>query len=900
LQKINAEQAWEINDGNNETVLVGVIDTGINGGVNNGHEDLVNRMSNRDPSLPILHQDYVDPFVPNQIPDDPDSGHGTFAAGIIAAEGDNNTGIAGVAWNVDVELVSLRAFFTYINQNNEEVSEALPQDVISAINFAASNDISILNYSAGSYTYRQDIYTAIAAYDGLFVAGAGNNGTDNDTTGFYPASYDLPNIISVGASNNDDTKRHTSNHGDNTVDIFAPGSNVWSTIPTAAVPSGYVSSSGTSFATPFVTGVAVLIMSIKPAMEPIDIKNCILYSADTITALDGLCVTGGRLNAYEAVKMARDMWEQPTLSSNVSANGTVTASNSITNREPYGAFDGYAGTVAGGTTNSNHPATQWTAKGNSGWIELNLNEYVNVSEIYFYNRTSGGNHRTKNAYFTGTGGVALGSPFVGVNENFGLSVIAVDNVVTNVIRLNITSSHDAIPLFTDYIGANEIRILATPATAPDSDWEQPIFTDYEVNGHGTVSASGSNSTDPPYKAFNGTMHDGDYDHWSLKSTNGWLELQLDYYIKVNSIKFYNGISLGSNRTKGAHFTGTNGIELGSSFTAPNHNFAHVYVPVIWVVTNVIRLNITSSYGTWINVSQIKINGTKQEWEQPTFDSYSSIGVGTITSSSYNLNDEPWRAFDGKVYTDQYNQWSENSTTGYLQLELDYYINIESIEFYNGRSVDTNYTKDAYFTGIGGANLGSPFTAPNISCGRVIVDVGGVETNVIRLNVTSSYGSYINASEIKITGEKVGWAQPVFRGYSIANVGKITSSSYNLNDEPWRAFNGKVETNHVSQWSENSTTGYLQLELEYYVKVDSIKFYNGWSGVGTSHRTKAASFTGTGGIALGDSFTAHNADYAEIIVPVGGILTNVIRLNVSSSYGSWINASEIIINATIPE
>ena len=465
------------------------------------------------------------------------------------------------------------------------------------------------------------MYSAIAAYDGLFVAGAGNNANNNGINPFYPAAYDLPNIISVGATDSSDNRWYYSNYGANSVDIFAPGSMIWSTIPTDIYYTGYVSASGTSFSTAFVAGVAALIMSVKPNMEPIDIKNCILYSADTITALNGLCLTGGRLNAYQAVAMAQNMWQQPSLLNNVSLYGTVTASNNITDRQPYGAFDGYVGTVSGGTT-SNHPATQWTATGTSGWIEFNLMEYVNISKIYFYNRESDANHRTKNAYFTGTGGVALGNPFVGVNENFGLSIIDVPNVITNVIRLDITSSHDTTWLGTNYIGANEIRIFGTPADAPNSDWEQPVWTS-NTNSDGTISASGYYGSEQPWRAYSGTMLGGpaqNKDLWSVNATTGWLQLRLNYYIEVHSIIFYNGESTNSDLTKDAKFTGRGGVPLGNPFTAANHSFAHVYVPVNDVVTNVIQLNISSSYGNFVCASAILINATVLE-TQPSLETW---------------------------------------------------------------------------------------------------------------------------------------------------------------------------------------------------------------------------------------------------------------------------------------
>ena len=103
---------------------------------------------------------------------------------------------------------------------------------------------------------------------------------------------------------------------------------------------------------------------------------------------------------------------------------------------------------------------------------------------------------------------------------------------------------------------------------------------------------------------------GTADVWTAKATSGWLELTLNYPVYIQSIEIWGGVSTASHRTKGAYFTGAGGVALGSSFVLANVNFAYYNVNVGGVWTSVIRLNITSSYGSYISASLIKIHAQK--------------------------------------------------------------------------------------------------------------------------------------------------------------------------------------------------------------------------------------------------------------------------------------------------
>ena len=275
INKINLPTAWKKTIGSN-SVKVGIIDTGID----SSHADLSVNVNKSLSRICTTNSTVVD--------DDPkdisSKSHGTHVAGIIGAKGNNGIGIAGVAWNV--QLVSLNAY--------DSVANTIPSNAVArAIDFAAMNGISILNFSASGESPLVTIKTALDNYSGLFVCTAGNTGKDNDITPRYPAAYNsLNNVITVGASGSNDTKTSTSCYGLKSVDLFAPGGNIYSTIK-----GGYDLKSGTSMAAPFVTGVAALLLSRYPDMTAGVIKANILECVQKVSALNGLCVTGGRLNA---------------------------------------------------------------------------------------------------------------------------------------------------------------------------------------------------------------------------------------------------------------------------------------------------------------------------------------------------------------------------------------------------------------------------------------------------------------------------------------------------------------------------------------------------------------------------------------------------------------------------
>lgn len=314
LRKINAYKAWEITEGSKD-VKVGIIDSGIA-----AHPELTaNTSATLGKDFYIPPKDDPNASDPTITTDDP--GHGTTVAGVIGAIGNNKFGSTGL--NRKVTLVPLQIEVGYQNGGGSYSSRI--GLIIEAITYAITHNIPILTLSTSGSNYSEALKQAIQNYPGLFVCAAG--GTRNHTYNLdvdfqYPASYNLPNMISVAASLEDDTfTDYFSNYGKNTVHIFAPGDNIvcpfpanWcdmdrcSTLATH-ITRGYHLVGGTSIAAPFVTGVAALMLSINPTLTASQLKSLILESGDSIPALSDYCSTGKRLNAYNAVKAAAVYFE---------------------------------------------------------------------------------------------------------------------------------------------------------------------------------------------------------------------------------------------------------------------------------------------------------------------------------------------------------------------------------------------------------------------------------------------------------------------------------------------------------------------------------------------------------------------------------------------------------------
>ena len=296
---IDAVPAWSVYTGDSN-LLIGVIDSGID----YNHPDLTGNVWTNLGEIPSNGLDddnngYVDDIHGYDIVNDDgdpwdDLYHGTHVSGIIAASGNNGVGISGVNWQA--KLVGIKIF--------DKCGFGSVADGVAAFEYALAVGVRLTNNSWG-YTGAPnqaliDAINACAEAGQICVAAAGNFNQDTDAFPFYPSSYDLPSIISVMATDHNDTKPTFSNYGLVTVDLGAPGVNILST-ESSEVGGGYGIRSGTSMACPHVAGAVALAMGLFPSATSVQIKKFILDGVDALPSLSGKCVTGGRLNLLQSI-----------------------------------------------------------------------------------------------------------------------------------------------------------------------------------------------------------------------------------------------------------------------------------------------------------------------------------------------------------------------------------------------------------------------------------------------------------------------------------------------------------------------------------------------------------------------------------------------------------------------
>jgi len=306
-----AGEAWAQGHTGSDAVFVGVIDEGFMW----GHEDLAaNAWSNPFDPQDGLDNDgngYVDDvhgwdFAGNDNTtfDGTQDDHGTHVAGTIGAAGGNGIGVAGMAWRV--KLISAK----FLGRNGGTAADAIKAiDYITDLKIRHGLRIVATNNSWAGAGYSQAMLEAIRRGGSagiLFIAAAGNGGKDgvgddNDTLPNYPSSYtcmvsNWDCLISVAAITSAGARSGFSNYGAASVDIGAPGSSILSTVPGNKGSSKYSYYSGTSMATPHVTGAAALYAASHPEATAADIRAVILGSAIPTPSLAGRTVTGGRLN----------------------------------------------------------------------------------------------------------------------------------------------------------------------------------------------------------------------------------------------------------------------------------------------------------------------------------------------------------------------------------------------------------------------------------------------------------------------------------------------------------------------------------------------------------------------------------------------------------------------------
>ena len=320
LSMVKMPQAWDIENSSSNKTVVAVVDSGVY----YNHEDLLSNMWNGSTSCVSDQGVAISGGCPNHGWDfkdgdnDPqalswmvgteDIGpHGTWVSGVIAATSNNSIGISGMSHNNNLKIMAVRFGLDTFTE-------------LQAINFAKNNGAKVINASWGGPDFSQAEEDAISSFPGIFVAAAGNESTNNETTHTYPSDYPLSNIISVAATDETDSIASFSNYGAVSVDIAAPGADIPTTYYSGL--TDYASVSGTSFSTPMVAGAAALLYNKNPNLTPAQVKNDILTSGDPLlnNGDSAKVLSGKRLDVYNALLMVTGDTTPPAGPSSLSVN----------------------------------------------------------------------------------------------------------------------------------------------------------------------------------------------------------------------------------------------------------------------------------------------------------------------------------------------------------------------------------------------------------------------------------------------------------------------------------------------------------------------------------------------------------------------------------------------------
>lgn len=297
-EDINAENVWKVSRGSNE-LRVAVIDTGVD----HTHTDLKANMwvneaeKNGEPGVDDDGNGYVDDvhgydFANNDGDPQDGHGHGTHCAGVIGAV-HNRAGIRGVMSKV--KIIGIK-FLT-------DRGSGTTENAIKSVDYAIKVGSHVMSNSWGGGGFSQALLDSIKAANEagiVFVAAAGNSRRNNDTSDTYPANYEVENVISVGAMDGAGKKASFSNYGKKTVHVFAPGKDILSTVKN----NGYQKMSGTSMATPFVSGGVGLLLSRNPNMTPAEVREQLVATSVKNGSLDSYTVSG-RMDAYRLIRNER-------------------------------------------------------------------------------------------------------------------------------------------------------------------------------------------------------------------------------------------------------------------------------------------------------------------------------------------------------------------------------------------------------------------------------------------------------------------------------------------------------------------------------------------------------------------------------------------------------------------
>jgi subtilisin family serine protease len=520
MTRISAPQAWDLQTGSS-TVVVADIDTGMK----LNHEDLIDNLwvntgetagNNIDDDANGYIDDVngYDFFFNDSNPTD-ENGHGTHTAGTIGAKGNNTLGVAGVNWNVKIMPIKI-----YDSVGTTTTSTML----INAYNYVRIMKNRGVNIRATNNSYggcaeacgfdqaTKDAIDAIGNADVLQAFAAGNAGTNNDVTPFYPSNYTSPSIISVASSTTTDSRSGFSCFGATSVDLAAPGSGILSTIMSG---TGYGNLSGTSMATPHVAGAAALVAAQHPTLSAASIKATLMNTVDLLPAWSGLVKSNGRLNVFRALQTPTICSFSPSL---VGQSVTVPGGNySVSVTSPtncdYSATSNVNWiTINGGNPSSGNGTINYTVAQNSG---LPRSGIIKIGNQNFQVTQQGNELQTPN------------KTVLDFDRDFKSDYLAIQNVNGNMIwhiwqssggyrAMNFGLFTDT-PIPADYDGDGKTDVAVFRATA------NPIESDFYVfrsSDNSVATASWGTVGDAPFvNDFDG---DNKADFAIIRKENGKL------------------------------------------------------------------------------------------------------------------------------------------------------------------------------------------------------------------------------------------------------------------------------------------------------------------------------------------------------------------------------------------
>jgi subtilisin family serine protease/Tol biopolymer transport system component len=466
LTKIGAPQAWA-QAGNEPKVVVGIIDTGVN----YRHPDLAANIW-RNPGeidgngIDDDQNGHIDDVLGIDLADgdsDPmdDEGHGSHIAGIIAGVRDNGIGVTGVS--PQAQILAIRAFSLDGITGTEDVIKAFEYAI--ALRKSGVN-LRVLNCSWGAETpslAEKDAVTAAVEAGILIVCGSGNDHQDNDFKPFFPAAFDGPGIISVAASTEADEPALFTNYGETTVHLAAPGHRIYSTYKGGP---DYATISGTSMATPHVSGAAALLLTKRSDLTVAALKSLLIQTADRLPSWTGKVTSGGRLNVAKAMEIAT----------------TVTDLNP-SDRRPAPKLPSTLGVVSrnsqGAMGNQDSDTASISGDGRyvvftSGATNLVPDDTNDARDVFLHDRVDKTTTRISQTAGGGQADDESGSPTISEDGNH----VVFDSWATNLVP---GDTNDSLDVFLYHRLTGQLELVSA---APDGNPAD------DVSGQGVVSADG--------------------------------------------------------------------------------------------------------------------------------------------------------------------------------------------------------------------------------------------------------------------------------------------------------------------------------------------------------------------------------------------------------------------------